>query len=101
MLILFAPLLLFGTALALTILHFIRPQFRFNWLASFVSASLACVTVLLWQLRLPTSTSLPGWEPAVPFAAEPTFAASTLSWSLAFTLTSLLVASLLVAPAWP
>ena len=101
MLILFAPILLLGTALALGVARVLRPRFRFMWLASFGVATVGWIGVLLWQLQLPTSLVLPGWGSTVPIGGTPVLAANTLSWVLSFGLVSLLTASLLIAPAQP
>ena len=71
MLILFAPVLLLGTALSLGVLRVLRPRFRFMWLASFGVAWVAWISVLLWQLQLPMSLALPGWGSTVAVSNRP------------------------------
>jgi hypothetical protein len=99
MLILFAPAVLLGTAFSLGVLRLLRPRFRFMWLTSFAVAWVAWFSVLLWQAQSPSPLALPSWGSTVKFPIGPVLSANGLSWALSFALTSLLVASLLVAPA--
>jgi len=94
-------MLLFVTSLVLIILRLVRPRFRFGWLAAFVAAVVAFATVLTWRFQLPISAALPGWGSTVPFSTPPAFSADSLSWTYALAVSSLLLAGLLVAPAWP
>jgi hypothetical protein len=101
MLMLFGPVLLFVTSLVLLVLQRVRRRFRFAWPASFLVAAVAFVAVLIWQFQLPVSTALAGWGDTIPFPSSPAFSADSLSWTFALVVGGLLLAVVLVAPAWP
>lgn len=97
MLLIFEEFLLAGLALALLLLAWRRPQFRFTWLAAVGGALLSWLIVLGWQSRLPLQVQLPSWEPAGLFPASLAFTIDGLTWPLAFSLATLLVAVMLTA----
>lgn len=92
MLILFPVLLLLLTALTLTILRFVRPNFKFPWILAASGVTLALVAVFLWQIRFPGSVSLAPWKPANLFFYSPTWLADTTSWPYALALAALAAA---------
>jgi len=100
MLILAAPLILFLTALALTVLSVFRPAFRFGWLVSVGGAFAAAVIVLSWQLQIPLDISLPPWQVAV-FDEPPSFRADSLSWPFAISIAVLALAIIMTSVVRP
>ncbi len=99
MFILLTALFLFITALALVVLRFTQPEFRFTWLIAVIGALLAWLGVLLWQSFMPLSLNLPLWKPASLFAVSPSFLADRQAWPYALSLTSLALAVILTAVA--
>jgi hypothetical protein len=99
MFILVTALFLFITALALLLLRVMRPDFRFGWLAAASGAFLAWLSVVLWQLFMPITLSLPAWQPAYLFKDTPQFFADQLSWPYALSLASLSLALIVTAVA--
>jgi hypothetical protein len=74
MFILITVTILFITALALLVLQFAAPTFRYNWLIATGGALLAWISVFVWQVQLPIGpVSLPAWQPALLFSQSPTF----------------------------
>ena len=73
MMIMFSFLLLISTSLVLMFLRFTNPKFRFSWLIALGGAALAFVSVILWQIKLPLSIS-------IPFSPESRVLSNTLSW---------------------
>ncbi|OQX64596.1 MAG: hypothetical protein B5M51_03250 [Anaerolinea sp. 4484_236] len=109
MFILITITILFTTALALLILHWGRPDFRATWLVAVGGASLAWISVFLWQLKMPLVLTLPAWQPELLFVDSPVFVADGLSWPYAISLTTLALGALLTSivrenfpnpPAW-
>ena len=97
MFILVTALLLFVMALVLVALRFLRPDFRFAWLVAAGGAFLAWLSVILWQIFMPISLSLPAWQPAYLFKDSPLFFADRLSWPYALSLASLVLGVILTA----
>ena len=92
MLILGPVLLLFSFALALLVLNYARPDFKYPWLVAAGGTLLALAAVLAWQLRLPLSFSLPPWQPVELYPSSPTWLADDSSWPYALALALLAVA---------
>jgi len=92
MLILAPVIILFLVALALLVLHYSQPDFKYPWMVAAGGSLLALVAVLLWQVRLPLSFSLAPWQPALIFPYSPTWLADDSSWPYALALVSLGVA---------
>jgi hypothetical protein len=99
MLILIAPVVLFGTASALLALRYAKPGFRFGWLWAVGATALAWLSVWLWQPQLPLSVVLPLWQPTDFLADTPSFSADSYAWLYALSLIALVLALLLTAPA--
>lgn len=99
MLILVAPVLLFGAAAAIVILRTLRPKFRFGWLSAVAATALVWLLTWLWQPQLPLSVSLPFWRLSDLSIASPAFAVDSISWPYGVGLVALALASLLTAPA--
>jgi hypothetical protein len=95
MVILLTVLLLFLTALALSILRWTRPGFRYHWLVASGGGLLAWLSVFFWQGRMPIVLAEASWQPvglpAIPFS----FLADGLSWPYAFCLTTLAMSVIL------
>ena len=99
MLILIAPGLLFGSAVAILILRVWIPRFRFGWLGAVAAAVLAWLSVWLWQGQLPLSVSVRFWRASGLSATPPAFSGDGIAWLYAISLVALALASLLTAPA--
>jgi hypothetical protein len=56
-------------------------------------------SVLFWRLNLPLTFQLPPWEPASLFLESLSFTADTLTWPLALSISTLLLAVILTATA--
>ena len=99
MLILLTILFLFSVALALVILYWVRPEFRYTWLIAAGGAFVGWVSVLTWQFRLPLIFQLPRWEPTSLFLESLSFTADTLTWPFAISVATLVLAVILTAAA--
>lgn len=99
MLIILTTSLYFVVALALVFLRWLRPEFRYSWLIVAVSALVSWISVLLWQPVLPVTLDLPGWEPANIFLESISFIADGISWAFAFSIITLVLATILTATA--
>lgn len=99
MLILATVFFLFLAALAIAIIYWLRPEFRYTWLIAAGSALAGWISVLTWQFRLPLGFQLPRWEPATLFLESLSFTADTLTWPFAFSISTLIFAVILTAPA--
>jgi hypothetical protein len=78
--------ILLVTALALLVLQFTLPEFRFAWLTAAAGALLAWISVFIWQARMPLTVQLPLWQPAIIFRQSPLFIADGISWALALSM---------------
>jgi hypothetical protein len=96
MFIIITTLFLFLTALALAILHVVRPGFRYSWLTAVGGALLTWISVLLWQVFMPLEFNLPSWQEGL-FRDTPALLADSLTWPYAFGLASLTLALILTA----
>jgi hypothetical protein len=92
MLILLPVFLMLLTALTLLILRFTRPQFKYTWMLAAGGATLALISVFLWQIRFPQSISLPPWRPVTVFFYVPGWLADGTSWPYALSLAALAAA---------
>jgi hypothetical protein len=92
MLILLPVLILMTTSFILVLLKLLRPGFRFHWMIATGGALLALIAVVLWQLNLPQTFSLPAWQPQTIFLYTPTWLADRYSWQYALSLTTLALA---------
>lgn len=99
MLIILTVLFQFFVALALVVVHWARPKFRFSWLIAAGGALVGWISLLAWQFRLPLTFQLPRWEPASLFLASVSFTADTLTWPFAFSVATLVLAVILTAAA--
>jgi hypothetical protein len=89
MLILLPVILMFVTALALLVLRFTRPTFKYPWILASGGATLALVSVFLWQIHFPQSISLPSWQLVTAFIYVPALLADGISWPYALALAAL------------
>src|SRR5664280_786867 len=89
MLILLPVILMFVTALALLILRFARPTFKYPWILASGGTTLAFVSVFLWQIHFPQSVSLPSWQLVTAFIYVPAWLADGISWPYALALAAL------------
>jgi hypothetical protein len=92
MLILLPVILMFLTALALLILHLVRPKFKYSWMLAAGGAILALASVILWQIHIPQSISLPSWQLVTAFLYVPAWLADGISWPYALALAALAAA---------
>ena len=99
MLIILTVLFLFLIAIALVVLSWIRPGFRYTWLVSAGGALVSWGSVLAWQFRLPLIFQLPRWEPTSLFLESLSFTADTLTWPFAFSIVTLILGVILTAVA--
>ena len=97
MLIPITVLLFILPALALVILHILRPNFRFFWLIAVGGSLLAWISLWIWLVRLPLIFQLPRWQPIDLFFHAPTFTADGLSWPFAISLGTLALSIMLTA----
>ena len=80
------------TALALLILRFTRPNFKYPWMLAAGGATLALASVFLWQIHFPQNISLPPWQPVTAFLFAPTWLADGTSWPYVLALAALAAA---------
>ena len=92
MFILLPIVLMIQTALTLMVLRFLRPKFKYPWILAAGGATLALVSIFLWQIRLPQSISLAPWQPVTLFFFSPTWLADGVSWPFAISLAALAAA---------
>ena len=92
MLILLPTLVMLFIALTLVLLRFLWPNFKYPWLVAALGSILAVVGVFLWQLHLPSSFSLPAWQPETIFSYFPVWLADNTSWPYALALATLATA---------
>ncbi len=101
MLILITVFLLSLSALSIFLLRIFRPNFRYSWSIAVLGAFLAWISVLVWRLDMPLVLSLPAWQPPALFPDAPFFLVDRISWVYAFSLVTLILATLLTALARP
>ena len=92
MLILVTITALLLTILALLILRFLVPQFRFHWLAAAGGGFTAWISVLAWQAQLPIILQLPPWQPAIIFSQTPILVADDTAWAFSLSIIALSLA---------
>jgi hypothetical protein len=92
MLILLPVLLMLVTALALLVLRFLRPQYKYPWMIAAGGATLALVSVFLWHIHFPQNVSLPPWQPVTLFLYVPLWVADGTSFPFALALSALAAA---------
>ena len=97
MLILLTVTTLIITAIALLILQFAAPNFRYNWLIATGGALLGWISVFVWQPQMPLAVQFPAWQPEVLFSQSPTFVGDGIAWTFTLSLTTLCLAILLTA----
>lgn len=97
MFILVTVITLFVAGLALLILQFVAPKFRYAWLIATAGALLGWISVFVWQIALPMSLRFPAWEPALLFSQSPTFIGDEIAWAFALSLTTLCLGIILTA----
>jgi hypothetical protein len=88
--LIFLPIgLLLLVTLALLVLHFSLPDFRYPWMVAAGGTGLALASVFLWHLRMPQTFSLPPWQPRNFFPYSPTWLIDDTSWTYALALATL------------
>lgn len=97
MLILLTVTTLLITAIALLILQFAAPNFRYSWLIATGGALLGWISVFVWQPQMPLAVQFPAWQPEVLFSQSPTFVGDGIAWTFTLSLTTLCLAILLTA----
>lgn len=93
--LLFLPLGVLALTLVALGASSLQRGFRSSWLLALAGAALAWVGLLFLRLQLPLVISLPVWWAGEGLEYSATFVLDSLSWPLAFVVSSLLVASLL------
>ncbi len=99
MLILVSCLLLFASALALTLLRIFQPNARYVFLVAIGGSILALVSVLGWLAQIPFDLALPAWQPSSLFVNPILFRADDISWPFALSIAALTLGVLLTAVA--
>jgi hypothetical protein len=97
MLILITVTTLLITAIALLVLQFVAPNFRYNWLIATGGALLGWISVFVWQAQMPLSVQFPAWQPEILFSQSPTFVGDGIAWTFALSLATLCLAIILTA----
>jgi hypothetical protein len=92
MLIFLPVILMLLTALALVLIRFARPRFKYPWMVATGGATLALFSVFLWQIHFPQIISLPPWQPVTLFFHSLTWLGDGTSWPYALALTALAAA---------
>lgn len=85
------------TAIALLILQFTAPNFRYNWLIATGGALLGWISVFVWQPQMPLAVQFPAWQPEILFSQSPTFVGDGIAWTFALSLATLCLAIILTA----
>jgi hypothetical protein len=101
MLILLPTIMLLGVAAALGAVRFFRPRSRFVWLGALGAVIGTWLVVLIWQFEGPISLVFPEWGTTVALPTGPGFSVGSLTWVTAWSLTSLLLAGLIIGAAQP
>ena len=91
--LLFLPvILMLVTALALLILRYTRPNFKYPWMIAVSGVTVALASVFFWHIHFPQTISLPAWQLSASFLYIPTWLADGISWPYALALASLAAA---------
>jgi hypothetical protein len=101
MLIFVSIFVFFGTAISLVILRITRPEVRYSWLIAVGGAILGLVSVFLWQIQMPLTTTLPSWQPSTLFINPILFQADGLSWPYALSISAVTLTVLITAVTRP
>lgn len=91
--------ILLTTALALLVLRFSAPHFRFAWLVGAGGAWLAWGSVLFWQAALPSYLRFSLWQPEALFPQSPSFVLDGVSWAFALSMVTVCLAVIVTAVA--
>ena len=84
-------------AIALVVIAWQRPQFRYTWLIAVGGGFLTWMSILIWQGRVPIRLELPPWEPVDIFLETLSFTVDRTTWPFVFSITTLLFAVILTA----
>jgi hypothetical protein len=85
------------TILALLILRFLLPEFRYNWWIATSGGMAAWISVFAWQARIPIVLQLPIWQPALLFSQTPTFIADRVAWAFSLSIVALCLAIIITS----
>ena len=85
------------TAIALLVLQFAAPKFRYNWLIATGGALLGWISVFVWQAQMPFALQFPAWQPEILFPQSPTFVGDGIAWTFTLSLATLCLAIILTA----
>jgi hypothetical protein len=91
--------ILLFTALALFVLRFALPNFRFAWLAATGGALLAWASVFFWQTGMPELLQIPLWRPESVFRQSPLFIADGVSWAFSLSIVTICLAVIVTSVA--
>lgn len=99
MFVIAASILLFISAISVSIAYRLRPDFRYYWVVLSGSTGISWLLVLLNNLSLPSETRLLSWEAVGLIHVSPAVLVDPVSWTLALALAALPFAILLTSPA--
>ncbi|MCL4562850.1 MAG: hypothetical protein M1281_19825 [Chloroflexi bacterium] len=99
MLVLLPVAFLIVSALAILIIHWLRPEFIGSWLIAAVGAFLSWAVILFLRFRLPQQISLAVWQPVELFTSSPALVFDRVSWLYALSVATLAFAVILTATA--
>lgn len=94
-----ASILLFISAISVSIIYRLKPGFRYYWLILSAISGLCWLMVLLQLLSMPSEQPLLFWEDISLIHVSPAIRIDQVSWSMALALAALPFAILLTSPA--
>ena len=97
MFILITVAILFLTGLALLVLRFIVPQFRYTWLVATGGSILAWISAFAWQTQMPIALQFSIWQPTILFTQSPTFIADEIAWVFTLSIVTLCLAIIITS----
>jgi hypothetical protein len=97
MFILITVAVLILTILALLILRFLLPEFRYNWWVATAGGLAAWISVFTWQAQMPIVLELPAWQPALLFSQTPIFIADGVAWAFSLSIVTLCLAIIITS----
>jgi len=89
MILIFPLVILFATCLVLIIIKIFHQNFRFSWIIASLGAFFSVISIILWQIKMPFSISLPTWKPETIFHVTPSWVVDGYSWVYAICLATL------------
>lgn len=99
MLLILPVAILFLTSLAILLLIWLHPSFRYNWLIAAGGSLFAWIGMLVLGLRLPLQFTFVIWRPVELFSSSPAFLLDSISWPYGVAMGALSVSVILTATA--